>query len=197
MAKAPQAGHAKTRLIPLLGAAGAARLAQRMLDHAVAQACAANLGDVVELCCTPDPTHPAFTAHAAHGVRLSAQGEGDLGVRMHAALARALAQAPRAILIGTDIPALDAAYLRAAAAALDDPAIDVVLGPAADGGYTLVGLRRAAPQLFDAMPWSTGRVLALTRERLAASGLRHVELAPLCDVDEPADLADLPAGWLS
>ncbi len=189
MAKAPVAGYAKTRLIPALGADGAAQLAQRLLRHAVAQALAAAIGPV-ELCCAPDAQHPVF-AELAGDVRvtLSEQGEGDLGARMARALQRALATHDRAVLIGTDAPALDAVVLRAARDRLSDH--DAVLGPAFDGGYTLIGLRRAEPSLFEAMPWSTPQVLAITRERLRAAGLRHAELAPLHDIDEPADLVHL------
>ena len=194
MAKAPVAGRVKTRLIPTLGAEGAAGLARRLLDATLAQARAAGLGEI-ELCCAPDTTHAAFVAQRERGsVVLSTQGEGDLGARMHHAFLRGLAQAPQVIVIGTDVPALDAAYLQAADEALSG--CDGVLGPAADGGYALIGLRRPAPRLFEQMPWSTGQVLAITRERIAECGLRHAELATLFDIDEPADLAHLPAGWL-
>jgi len=194
MAKAPVAGFAKTRLIPTLGADGAARLAWRLLDEAMAQARTAGLGEV-ELCCAPDTHHPAFQAQRQlGGVRLSAQGEGDLGARMQRAIVRGLAHAAQVLLIGTDVPALDAAYLQAASAALAGS--DAVLGPAADGGYVLIGLRDPAPTLFEAMPWSTERVLAVTRELMFASGLRWVELPTLVDIDEAPDLAQLPSGWL-
>ena len=114
---------------------------------------------------------------------------------MHRALLHALATHERALLIGTDAPALDAACLRVARDALD--VHDAVLGPALDGGYVLIGLRRPAPRLFEAMPWSTPQVLALTRERLHAAGLHHAELPPLHDIDEPADLVHLRGrGWL-
>ncbi len=189
MAKAPVAGHAKTRLIPALGAEGAAQLAQRMLRHAIAQALAAEVGPV-ELCCAPDARHADFAELAADArVMLSEQGEGDLGARMARALQRALATHDRVLLIGTDAPALDAAVLRVARERLADH--DAVLGPAFDGGYTLIGLRRFVPALFEAMPWSTPQVLARTRERLHAAGLHHAELAPLHDIDEPADLVHL------
>ena len=190
MAKAPVPGAVKTRLAPALGADGAARLAQRMLDHALDQARGAGLGEVV-LACAPDTTHAAFARQAAlGGVRLVAQGEGDLGARM----LRQFTPDPPVLVIGTDAPALDAALLRRAAAALAQA--DAVFVPTADGGYALIGLRRPQPALFDAMPWSTARVMALTRERLALAGLRHVELPTIHDIDEPADLAHLPAGWV-
>ena len=190
MAKAPLAGYAKTRLIPALGAAGAAALAERLLDHAVAQALAAALGPVT-LCVTPDRSHPAFVRLARQpGIGLADQGTGDLGQRMHRAFEAAL-QPPvdRVLLIGTDAPALDAAVLQAAAAGLATH--DAVFVPALDGGYALLGLRRPAPALFEGMAWSTAEVMARTRERLAAAGLRALELEALADVDEPADLVHL------
>ena len=193
-AKAPVAGTVKTRLAGALGAAGAARLAARMLESAAACAGEAALGPV-EVCCAPDASHPAFTALARSTppVALTAQGDGDLGRRMQRAFERALASESRAIVIGTDAPALDAAYLRDAAIALQ--AHDAVIGPAVDGGYALIGLRRPAAALFDGVEWSTPRVLAQTRERLRILGWRWAELAPLHDIDEPADLRHLPAGW--
>ena len=194
MAKAPQAGLAKTRLIPALGAAGAALLAERLLQHAVQQALEAGLGPV-DLCCTPDTSHPAFARAASlPGVVLSAQASGHLGQRMQAAFARWLPAPGGVLMMGTDIPGLVGAVLQQAAQALRTA--DAVLVPALDGGYALVGLRKPAPSLFADMPWSTPVVLATTRKRLKAAGLRHTELAPLPDIDEPADLRWLPPGWL-
>ena len=102
---------------------------------------------------------------------------------------------PQVEIDATDAPALDAAYLRQAAQALD--AADAVFGPAVDGGYTLVGLKRPAPELFAMMQWSHPRVMADTRERIAARRLHHVELPVLHDIDEPADLVHLPESMRS
>jgi rSAM/selenodomain-associated transferase 1 len=195
MAKAPIPGLAKTRLISALGPAGAAHLAERMLRATLDQALAAGLGAGVELAITPDTGHPVFDALARdRRVRLLPQGDGDLGQRMARALTHALDGAAPALLIGTDAPSLDAALLQRAAGALADH--DAVFGPTLDGGYVLVGLRRPAPWLFDAMTWSTPQVMQQTRARLHAHGWRHAELPPLADIDEPADLQHLPAGWL-
>lgn len=192
MAKAPVPGAVKTRLVPALGEAGAAELAARLLERTVLQAVAAGLG-TVELCVAPDGTHPLVAQLcAAHGLPHSDQGEGDLGARMQRAIGRALARGEAACLFGTDAPALDAAVLRDAAGRLATH--DAVFVPAFDGGYALVGLRREAPAIFGAMPWSTPQVMALTRERLAAAGLRWAELPPVHDIDEPADLVHLPPG---
>jgi len=195
MAKAPRPGLAKTRLIPALGAEGAAALAARLLRHAVRQAREAGLG-LVELCGAPRADDPAFSVVDAGDVDLrSDQGDGDLGGRMARALDRALADGRPALLIGTDLPALDATVLRGAAAALA-AGDDAVFVPALDGGYGLVGLRRPAPALFQDMRWSHPGVMAETRRRAAAAGLRWRELPALHDIDEPADLAQLPPGWL-
>lgn len=193
-AKAPEPGHAKTRLMPALGPAGAAALATRMLEHAVAQAAMAGVGPV-ELCGAPDASHTAFTRVAArHEVVLTTQGAGDLGARMHRAFTRALSQHARALLIGTDAPALDARLLQRAAAELAQH--DAVFVPALDGGYALVGLRRADARWFTDMAWSTACVMDETRARLRAAGLPWAELPAVADIDEPADLVHLPAGWL-
>lgn len=195
MAKAPEPGYAKTRLIPVLGAAGAARLADRLLVHAIEQALASGSGPV-HLCCAPDASHAAFQRYTAtERVRLSVQVDGDLGARMHHAFERVLADHHRALLIGTDAPGLDARCLREAAEALDTH--DAVFVPAHDGGYALVGLRHPMPMLFDGMVWSTPQVMTDTRVRLHAHGVRCIELAPVNDIDEAADLIHLPPGWLA
>jgi hypothetical protein len=194
-ARVPVAGQAKTRLVPALGATGAARLAWRMLEHAVDVACSAALGPV-ELCCTPDGGDAALAALARRcGTALRPQGDGDLGARMACAFGRALATVPRALLIGTDAPALASGDLRDAANALVEH--DAVYVPATDGGYALVGLRRHLPELFAGIDWSTPAVMAQTRSRLARAGVSHRELGAVSDVDEPADLRHVPAGWLS
>lgn len=194
-AKAPVAGLAKTRLAPALGPEGAAALAERLLAHTLQQALAFPAQDL-ELCVSPTAEHPAFTqamATARGRLQLTLQGEGDLGARMHRALARALGTHARALLIGTDAPALDTGALAAAAQALVEH--DAVFVPALDGGYALVGLARPAPGLFDGMAWSTPQVLAESMRRAERLGLRVATLAPVADIDEPADLVHLPPEW--
>lgn len=194
-AKAPLPGYAKTRLARVLGNDAAARLASRMLDHTLARAAEAGIGPI-ELCCTPDIAHPQFQkAVGQFGISLTAQGEGDLGERMHRALARNLERCQRAVLIGTDAPGLSAGTLRAAAHALSRKSS--VFAPASDGGYVLVGLSRPAPQLFDGIEWSTSRVMSQTRERVGRLGISSLELAILHDVDEPEDLVHVPPEWLA
>jgi uncharacterized protein len=200
MAKAPVPGLAKTRLAPALGAAGAAALAEALLRHAVAEASAAAPGRVT-LWAAPDATHPVFADLARqHGVALAVQpATADLGLRMAAVFsADPGARAGPLLLMGSDIPALDATTLRQAGAALQAHA--VVFVPALDGGYALVGQHADAEArhpglqaaLFADMVWSTATVMAITRERLAALGVAAAELPAVSDIDEPADLAHLP-----
>jgi len=119
------------------------------------------------------------------------QPAGDLGTRMKAALADAIARQGAALVIGSDCPWLEVDVLREADAALARH--DAVLGPADDGGYVLFGMRRVEDVLFDDMPWGTERVLAETRERLRSLGWNWFELASRSDVDRPEDLARLRA----
>ena len=192
-AKAPVSGRAKTRLIPALGAAGAAGLARRLLEHTLAQALAAGCG-TVDLCASPDFSAPEWAdVPLPPGVATSAQGDGDLGARLARAARRHLAQGARVLLIGTDCPALSAVRLQAAAAALADH--DAAFYPALDGGYTLLGLRADHPSLFAAIPWSTSRVAAVTRARMQALGWRVWVGEALADIDTPPDLLQLPE-WL-
>jgi len=188
-AKAPVAGAVKTRLIPLLGAEGAARLAATMLGATVAHAIDAGMG-VPELCVTPGPDDPAWSGLLPDNVRLTDQGPGDLGQRLRTTARRVIAAGERLLLIGTDCPALDGALLAAAAARLQTH--DAVLLPAEDGGYVLLGLKHFDPSLFDAIAWSTATVAQATRARIAALGWSLFIGQTLRDVDEPADL-DAPA----
>ena len=187
-AKAP--GEAKTRLIPALGAAGAAALHRRLVVHCLRAARDSRLGPV-ELWCAPDTSDPFFReCERRHGAGLHAQGEGDLGARMRRAFESALAHAARAIIVGSDIPALSARYLRDADRALRR-GDDAVIGPAEDGGYALIGLSRCDPELFRDIPWGGPEVMAETRRRIAALAWRSSELRVLWDVDRPEDLGRL------
>lgn len=186
-AKAPIPGEAKTRLIPALGAEHAALLHAALAERAIDTATRSQAA-WVELCATPSVEH-AFFANCEDDfdVELAEQGEGDLGQRMLRALNRTLADDADAVLIGADCPALTSKILNAAAAALATH--DVVLVPAEDGGYTLIGARRTDPKMFDDIAWGTGTVLAQQRQQLAACGLSLHEMETLWDVDRPEDLA--------
>ncbi len=190
-AKAPVPGRVKTRLIPALGAEGAAALASHLLFHALAQALEADLGPV-ELCASPAPDHPDWRpwlpALRQWGPRLgwSDQGEGDLGARMARPAMGYLAAGERVLLMGTDCPALSCQHLRQAATMLDEH--QAALIPARDGGYVLLGLRTFHPSLFTAMPWSSPDVTNLTLERLGHLNWRVWVGEALADIDVPADL---------
>ena len=175
-AREARAGRVKTRLVPLLGEQGAARLHARLVRRALGTARAARLG-AVEL------------------VWARRQRGADLGARMRHALARALRRAPRAILIGADCPALRARDLRRAARWLAGGA-EAVFAPAEDGGYALIGLRRVSPRLFDGVAWGGAQVMAQTRARLAALGWRWRELPVVWDVDRPEDYRRLQRAGL-
>jgi hypothetical protein len=194
-AKAPQPGRVKTRLAPKLGKTGAARLHAKLVERAVRTAVAARLGRV-ELHCAPRMRHPFFASLAQrHGLRLRAQGAGDLGDRMLRAFTRVLREVDSALLVGSDCPALRAADLRAAARALRRGA-DAVLSPAEDGGYALIGLRRVRRPLFDGIAWGGPQVLEQTRARLRRLRWKWVELRTVWDVDRPEDVERLARSGL-
>jgi rSAM/selenodomain-associated transferase 1 len=179
-------GQVKTRLVPLLGERGAARLHAQLVERTLRTALAAGF-DRVELHCAAGMTGAYFRKiRQRFRIRLRAQGPGNLGDRMY----RALRRHPGAVLIGSDCPALRPADLRAAARALRAGA-DAVLSPAEDGGYALIGLRRAARKLFAGVEWGSARVMAQTRIRLKRLRWRSKELRTVWDVDRPEDVARL------
>jgi len=184
LAKAPIPGLSKTRLIPSIGAHAAAKLQEAMTERTVLIALAARIGSVT-LWCAPDPTHASFRELAAqHKITLKRQPDGDLGRRMLAAFA-----ADPTLVVGSDCPALKPVHFEAAAKALRD--VDVVLIPAEDGGYVLIGARAAHADLFSGITWGTSSVLAQTRTRLSTLDLKSVELPALWDVDTDDDLLRL------
>jgi len=189
-AKAPQAGFAKTRLIPFLGAEGAAELARRMLINTLREACNADIGPV-ELCVTPNWGNAAWrTIAVPAGVDITEQGEGDLGARMARASERALMKSRRVLLIGTDCVEMKARLLREAANTLRTH--DAAIYNTADGGYALLGLTRFAHLIFSDIRWSTATVASETIARINHLGWSLHLGTQLHDVDEPADLALLP-----
>src|SRR4051794_40712084 len=168
LAKAPVPGYAKTRLVALLGAGGAARLQERLIERALATAVAAGIGPVT-LWCAPDESNRVFQITARrHGIGLAAQPAGDLGARMLAAFQAA--PTGGLVLIGTDCPVLDPSDLAQAAALLKE--VNAVMAPAEDGGYGLIAARRPLPDLFADMPWGTDRVAEITHAKAKACGLR-------------------------
>ena len=185
-ARAPTPGAVKTRLIPLLGAEAAAALHARLVEKTLETARATPFARM-ELHGMPDIDDPFFRSCARRsGAILVAQAGGDLGARMLAAFESVLAVHPRALLVGSDCPALAARHLRQADRSLRDGA-DAVLVPCEDSGYALIGLRRVDARLFEGIAWGSETVMGDTRARLTALGWRWRKLETLWDVDRPGD----------
>ena len=184
-ARAPIPGRCKTRLIPALGAVGAAALHRRLVRRTLEAAL--DSGAIVELWCAPGPAHGFFLGCRRElGVRLRRQPQGDLGQRMALALAHVLREgAPAAVLVGSDCPELTLADFTRAFATLQRA--DCALQPSADGGYVLIGARRFERRALAGIRWSSGHELAQTRRRFARLGLACGALPPRHDLDTPRD----------
>lgn len=198
----PAPARCKRRLAVAIGAERAAAVQGRLLHHGLAAAREAaregeHLGQPIELVLAVGGLGPRASARWGATLpvdRLVRQGEGSLGLRLRRQVERARREAVRhLLLIGSDLPQLCAADLLAAFAALRQEPL--VLGPAADGGYWLLGLspRLVAPRLFAGacgpIPWGSDGVLRRTLEAAAAEGLTAVLLAERADLDRPVDLA--------
>ena len=181
-ARYPEPGKAKTRLIPALGADGAARLHARLVERSIAVLGAVNRK--FELHYTGG-SHAAFEAWLGGGIALVPQVNGDLGDR----LLGATNPAP-VIFFGADVPDLSIEIVEAAVRALQTH--EVVIGPAADGGYYLIGMRQPMPFLFEKMAWGSELVFGETCARLEQRGISAARLETLHDCDRPEDLTRWP-----
>ena len=192
-AKAPRPGTVKTRLARAVGEERAAAVYRRMGRLIVANVHRAPARVVV---CYDPPDGEAEIRHwlGPPPPRCWPQGDGDLGARMSRMVERAFTDADRVVVIGTDTPAVDAGTVARAVEALGTA--DVVIGPARDGGYYLIGLGRPHPDLFAGIPWSTDSVLAATLTRAARLGLSVTWLEVESDVDTADDLTPEVARWL-
>ncbi|MGS2724516.1 TIGR04282 family arsenosugar biosynthesis glycosyltransferase [Porticoccus sp. GXU_MW_L64] len=189
-AKAPQLGRVKTRLRPALGDEGCLQLHRQLVEHCFQALHTANIAPYS--LAISGPSQGYFEALIADKpVDIQQQLGADLGQRMQHSAEQALTAAAGVVIVGSDCPFLDAGYLRAACEALQQGS-DCVLGPATDGGYVLIGLRRVHARLFADIPWGGEQVLEITRQRLNELGWQYSELAPLMDIDRPEDLAKLP-----
>ncbi len=176
-AKAPIPGTVKTRLIPTLGEKGATDLHTQLVTH-----CLQKFSPLftIQLWCTSE--HPFFHAcYTKFGVSLHRQQGNDLGQRM----AYALGSESSAVLIGSDCPSLNTQNIQDAFIALQQ---GIVLAPAEDGGYVLIGMQTVIPELFTNMPWGTSQVLKVTRARLQNLELDWQELPIQWDIDRPEDV---------
>ncbi|MFP5414556.1 MAG: TIGR04282 family arsenosugar biosynthesis glycosyltransferase [Gammaproteobacteria bacterium] len=183
-AKAPVPGQVKSRMHPVLSGEQSAALHRTLVRHTLGKLALAQLAPVELWISAP---HPFFTALADLAPSVMQAGY-DLGERMWHAFETALPRARPVVLVGSDCPFFSARYLLQAFHLLLAPDVDAVLGPAEDGGYVLLGLKRNHPQLFMDVDWGTGQVLEQTRDRLRQLGWRWRELPALADIDEPADL---------
>jgi rSAM/selenodomain-associated transferase 1 len=185
--KTPSAGFSKTRLSPPLRPEDCAVLAACFIRdvaatvHGLSQA-----GGVVPYAVyTPLGTEDVLRPLLASSFRLLPQGDGDLGSRLYRATVELLgADHAGVVLVNADSPTLPASILRAAASALRGGEDRLVLSPAFDGGYTLIGLTRPHARVFADIPWSTPQVYALTLERAAEAGVPVVEVPGWYDVDD-------------
>lgn len=196
LARTPVAGQAKTRLIPRLGAAGAAQLQAALTRRALQRACAVPEATVT-LWVAGALDHPfiAICRNDFH-INLKAQPAGDLGARMLAAIAHGAAQGAATLVIGTDCPAQTVDDLAVARAALADHAM--VVQPAHDGGYVLIGMHRPVAEMFRGIAWGGEHVLEATRQRARAAQIALAELRTLPDLDCAEDLdRALAAGWIN
>ena len=186
-AKPPIAGEVKTRLAARIGSPAATALYAQLVRETVGMAVSAGLA-AVELHVASQPQHPFFRSLAdGPALPIALQQGSNLGERMCNALRAVLRSADFAVLIRADCPAITSAYLRKACEFLDSGKT-VVLGPAEDGGYVLIGVRALEQSLFTAIPWGSDRVLQLTRTRLRALQLSYAELETLWDIDRFEDL---------
>lgn len=178
----PVPGGVKTRLIPALGEEGAAQLHSMLTQRIIDELIASKLP--VELWCASQPDHVFFSKF---NLDCYEQQGDDLGQRMHHALIDGLTRATKVVLVGTDLPPIDSSYIRRALASLNEH--EVVLGPAEDGGYGLVGVINKAPEIFKGITWGGSDVLSTTCHHLNAQHLSYELLPPVWDVDTPEDLA--------
>lgn len=194
-AKAPIPGQVKTRLCPPLTPGEAATLHGSFvldtLERTKAAVAKLKLPLDRYLACAPSSTLVFFKImEERQGVKLLDQVGDDLGARMNQAFETIFANGhQRVLIVGTDVPALPLDHYKQALTLLETN--DLVLGPALDGGYFLIGLKQTAPDLFTEIPWSTDRVLALTQEKAANLGLKTALLPPWRDVDTIEDLQAL------
>ena len=185
----PEPGRVQTRFLTELAPETAARVHRFLTEHTVGTAREAGSAFELELelrSCGADTE--AFHRWLGDGLHVRDQGSGDLGERMFESIDQACRDGVQAVLvIGSDCPGLTARHLEQAQAALSD--CDLVIGPALDGGYYLIGMGRPIRELFFDMPWGEDEVLATTLRRAEELSLRVKQLDPLGDIDRPEDLA--------
>lgn len=190
-AKEPRPGHVKTRLAAEIGAGEAARIYRGLGKRVVDQLRHGPYTPIVVF--DPPEARTKVTEWLGpEGLEFLPQVPGDLGSRLEAAFREGFGRGKEVVVVGTDAPGVDGEVVKNAFRSL--AAADLVLGPSVDGGYYLLGLTSATPELFHDIPWSTSEVLAATRDRADSLGLRIATLPTLADVDTAEDLIGLTEG---
>lgn len=206
-AKAPIAGHAKSRMIPLLGAEGAAQLHReltrwlfRKLAHRAENGPAKKLEYEVELWAASDIDHPFFKECAVEfGITLKLQQGSELGERQFLAMESALAENDHVVIIGSDVVSLTQTDIRYAFRVLEEGA-ELVISPAEDGGYGLIGGSKIERGIFDEIPWGGEQVYKGMINNLNQRDYNWKQLPEVWDLDRPDDVirlrleSELPAG---
>ena len=185
----PEPGITKTRMIPALGAVGAAKLQRQMTEYLLAQAqLLHSIDDVSIEVRFAGGDKQLMQAWLGNDIECIAQGEGDLGQKMANSLVSAFQnQTKLVVIIGSDCPELTPALIARAFQQLHLGS-DLVLGSAIDGGYYLIGLSRFIPELFAGISWGSAQVFSQTVEIAQSLNLTTAYLPPLADVDRPEDL---------
>ncbi|TNE56444.1 MAG: glycosyltransferase [Bacteroidetes bacterium] len=180
--KNPRLGRVKTRLARTVGATRALQIYRQLLEHTRLAALAVQAERWVYY----SEQVEAQDIWEDTVFRKFSQSGSDLGYRMASAFADAFRTgATRAVIIGSDCPELSGSFLESAFSALEE--VDFVLGPAADGGYYLLGMNTPAPWIFEDIRWSTASVLAHTLKKIQAAGMTYTLLPELSDIDTEAD----------
>lgn len=186
-ARAPREGMVKTRMFPALSPEGACQLHRELMLWTCRRLLDSGLGDV-ELWLSEASADAAVAQCVQLGVRALRQQQGeDLGERMYHAICDGLERYQQVVLVGSDCPGIDREYLMAATAALREHRL--VLGPATDGGYVLIGLTASNRALFTEVSWGDATVFKTTVQRAEQLGWSWHALSPLHDVDRPDDLS--------
>ena len=184
-AKAPIPGEVNTRLIPGIGVDAATQLQVELIHSRLESLKKQSLCNV-ELWCSPNSNHVFFQqCQKQYGVTLFEQQGDDLGERMSSAIKESLQRFKRVVLIGTDAPSLTTEHIETSIKKLDSN--DVVIAPAEDGGYVLIGMAQHCDTVFQSVPWGTGEVLSCTRGKIKASSLVNAELEQCWDIDRVED----------
>ncbi|GBF82780.1 TIGR04282 family arsenosugar biosynthesis glycosyltransferase [Aphanothece sacrum] len=182
----PEPGKTKTRLIPALGAQGAANLQRQLTEHTVKEAKKLFPNITISIYYTGQ-NQQVMQDWLGDNLTYYTQANGDLGNRMKSAFTDSFNLGfSKVIIIGIDCPDLNITILQQAFSCLDNH--DLVLGEAADGGYYLIGLKRVIPEVFQNIPWGTSQVLSITKNIAKKINLSTYILPILSDIDRPEDL---------